>query len=161
MGDAGEEDEWKNLHFHPQHQLPEPLGPPNPPSHLDQAGPDPQGGHSSKAGWAKARQKGWWQRSGGWAAATSAGSLGSPLPQNPTLCGPTMTAASAHQAPSYWGRGRGDLDCMAPFPGIISHLAVTLNKMGHNFPGTQTLSAAGAAPGGRGRAGVLPTAKDT
>lgn len=82
-------------------------GPPNPPSHLDPAAPDPQGGHSSKAGWAKARQKGWWQRSGGWAAATSAGSLGSPLPQNPTLCGQTMTAASAHQAPSYWGRGEG------------------------------------------------------
>lgn len=50
---------------------------------------------------------------------------------------------------------------MAPFPGIISHLAVTLNKIGHNFPGTQTLPAAGAAPGGRGRAGVLPTAKGT
>lgn len=40
---------------------------------------------------------------------------------------------------------------MTPFPTIISHMAVTLNKMGHDFPGTQILSAAEASSGGRGR----------
>lgn len=59
-----------------------------------------------------------------------------------------------------WGEGRpggrGDLDCMAPFPGIISCLAVTLNKMGHNLPGTQTLSAAGATLRVEAEAAVPP-----
>lgn len=88
------------------------------------------------------------------------GALGSPLPpapaalssQSPGLCGQSASSQCPPSTPLLWGRG--DLDCMAPFPGIISHLAVTLNnKMGHNFPGTQTLSAAGAAPRGGDRRG--------
>ena len=64
-----------------------------------------------------------------------------------------------------WGKGSGiRWDCVAPFPAVISHVAVTLNKMGHNFPKTQTLPAAGSAPGGRGRhggGGVPPSTTDS
>ena len=118
----------------------------------DPAGPNHRG-HSSKAGQGQQQRAQW--------APPEAPAPGLQLPQ-PVRVPAIGQYVRAARPPGHPITGGGEetwirWDDMAPFPATVTWL----RQMGHGFPGTQTLSAAGAAAGAEAGMGVLSSTEGT